>query len=230
MYARQSRYAPAETGTHRHHGRLPTDTKRHVPVLSDRDQSVKSNRAADSLSAGTKPLAVGFIAIGPWSGCCRPCHAAGRTARIAPALLRPAASLFPMFRAPGKNQTRAASSLGTMQNIRRPGHAKSRPQVHRSYTPGEPQARESGMAVHVPRAAVRPPQRPRPRNGNRMRCRHDYRTAAGGTTRRQPPRAACAREFPDIYPPAQAPPRAADRNASPPLPSWHTGQPRHSRP
>ena len=33
-------------------------------------------------------------------------------------------SPFPMFRAPGKNQTRAASSLGTMQNIRRPGHAK----------------------------------------------------------------------------------------------------------
>ena len=46
-----------------------------------------------------------------------------------------------MFHAPGKNQTRAASSLGTMQNIRRPGHAKSRPQVHRSYTPGQPQAR-----------------------------------------------------------------------------------------
>jgi hypothetical protein len=71
---------------------------------------------------------------------------------------------------------------------------------------------------------------PRPRNGNRMRCRHDSRTAAGGTTRRQPPRAARAREFPEIHPPAQAPPPAADRNASPPLPSWHTGQPRYSRP
>jgi hypothetical protein len=71
-------------------------------------------------------------------------------------------SPFPMFRTPGKNQTRAASSLGTMQNIRRPGHAKSRPQVHRSYTPGQPQARGSGMAVHAPRAAGRTPQRPPP--------------------------------------------------------------------
>jgi hypothetical protein len=115
-------------------------------------------------------------------------------------------SPFPMFRAPGKNQTRAASSLGTMQNIRRPGHAKSRPQVHRSYTPGQPQARGSGMAVHAPRAAGRSPQRPRPRNGNRMRCRYDSRTAAGGTTRRQPPRAARGREFPEtIHPPRRHP-------------------------
>jgi hypothetical protein len=69
---------------------------------------------------------------------------------------------FPMFRAPDEDQTRAASSPGTMQNIRRPGHAKSRPQAHRSYTRGQPQARGSGMAVHAPRAAGRPPQRPPP--------------------------------------------------------------------
>jgi hypothetical protein len=74
-----------------------------------------------------------------------------------------------MFRAPGEDQTRAASSLGTMQNIRRPGHAKSRPQVHRSYMPGQPQARGSGMAVHAPRAAGRSPQRP-PARGTATAC------------------------------------------------------------
>jgi len=148
-------------------------------------------------------LAVGFIAIAPWSGCCRPFHAAGRTAQIAPALPRPAAQ--PVSHVPCARQESDPRSplLGTMQNIRRPGHAKSRPQVHRSYTPGQPQTRADPAwpsMRHAQRGARH--SGPRPRNGNRMRCRHDSRTAAGGTTRRQPPRGARAREFPEIHPPA----------------------------
>jgi hypothetical protein len=83
------------------------------------------------------------------------------------------------------------------------------------------------------RMARRPPQRAAPRGtATRMPCRHASHSAAGQAPRRQPLWAAPRPRIPEIHPPAQAPPPAADRNASPRCPPGTLGsrQTRHSRP
>jgi hypothetical protein len=99
-------------------------------------------------------------------------------------------SPFPMFRAPGEDQTCAASSPGTYaEHPALPGTRKAVRRFIGVTRRGSPQARGSGMAVRTPTRGATPAIAGRPARGTatRMQCRHASRTAAGRATRRQPP-------------------------------------------
>ena len=166
--------------------------------------------------------------------------AAGRSTRRAGSADRASATRasgparFPCSARPLRNQTRAASSPGTHAEHPAPTGAREKPSAGTSelHARAAPHTRGSGMAVRMPRAARHRPQRAAPpaEQHARMPCRHVPAARPDGPHNASRPTR--AREFPEIHPPAQAPPPPADRNARPRCPPGTPGsrQPRHSRP
>ncbi len=167
MFARMSRYAPAASGI-RSAPRIPASgqngSSRHVSAPFGTRSEGKIRTEQRTLNPRVRSRWLPALSLSPRSGCCCPCHAACWTAQIAPPL--PGLAARPVSRVSrARCGIRPAQPAlpAPMQNIwRSRAHEKPSAGTSELHARAAPQARGSGMAVRMLRAARRPPQRAAP--------------------------------------------------------------------